>query len=355
MSATKTPDTQGVRFSESVTSTLNSTADNSYKSPWPMRRHTPFAKTPQSRRIKVGQKSGRLTRTPPNESQISDWKQLINKTWHTYCVTPMYQFSYETDQMKKYSQHLSAQLKSEANKGTGVSCDESFADRAVFRVLKGLAIGADDSEAVDITVTSKKAGISKTIFSAMLISVEAQVGDQMQIANHNFTNLPLLLVKGPVAISRTVVDFLQTGFDCVINPLQFCPMELAWMVTVWTGFTEDGSKKPTELFYKVPDEVKGLQRITLTIEADDAKALWDSVHEEGSNEVTGEEVAAFIKSLERHFYRHFKVHLDAMTITRIGTGVAYVGQEGRLKILSENQVIQVLAYLTDLALTNTIV
>ncbi|XP_033096377.1 centromere protein L-like [Anneissia japonica] len=349
MSVVNTPEAQVVRFIDSNNLSKINSASHHYKSPWPMRRHTPYTKTPQSRRI-IG-KSGHLPRTPPDEALVNDWKLLVNKTWHTYCLTPLYNFSYNPSQLKKYSRHLSAQLKAEANKGTGVGTDEALLDRAVFRVFKGLAVGADDSEAVEVTVTSKRSGSTQTQFNAVLISVEADFdeAEQMKVAN-DFTRLPLLLVKGPAATTSAVLNFLQTEFDCIIKPLMFCPI----LKTPPLFLTED-SKKPIELLYSVPEEVKGLQSITMTIEAKDAKILWDRIHEEGSSEVTGEEVAAYIKSLECHFFRHFRVYLAAMKITRIGTTVAFVGHKGKLKILSENQVIHILAYLTELALANTAV
>ncbi len=77
-----------------------------------------------------------------------------------------------------------------------------------------------------------------------------------------------------------------------------------------------------------------------------------SVHDGESADITSDEVAAFIKALEAHFFHHFKIHLSGLSLSRIGTPLVYIGSEGRLKILSETAVHGVLQHITELAMDN---
>lgn len=349
-STAHTPESQVVRFDSSATGSQ----PRQNGSCWPTRRHTPYTKTPKSR--KLNNKKGRLERTPVLASDAGgvDLHNLVNKTWHVYQVTPLSEFKQDAANLKKYSRHLSAFLQAESQKGIGVDVENEIGDRAVFSLLKGLTSSPDDSEAVELTVKVKSQGNSTSVnnrvtLHAILCSVDADINSNVTL-DHSLLSLPVLIMKGTVAVSSCVIRWLESQFDCRIRRMTFNPMSLAWIVSMWAGVTTEYGDKPVELQYTVPHDIEGLSRITLTIEQQDAQNLWQSIHDDASgDEFTGEEVAAFIKSLEAHFFHHFKIHLAGMPLTTVGTPLAYVGHQGKLKILQEEGIIPVLQHMTQLA------
>ncbi|XP_038066526.1 LOW QUALITY PROTEIN: centromere protein L-like [Patiria miniata] len=317
---------------------------------WPTRRHTPYTKTPKSRRLHG--KSSKLERTPVLPAgDTHSLKQLTSKTWHVYQVTPLNNFQHSAAALRKYSRHLSAALQAESHKGIGVDLESEIGDRAIFSIYKGLATSPDDPEAVELTIKAKgRSRVSaRIICNAILCSVGSEHRDELA---ERLTMLPVLLVKGTAAVTRYVISWLQAQFDCHIRKMTFNPMALVWMVSMWAGISTGDKSKTVELLYTLPKAVEGLSRITLTIDATDAKTLWDSVHDEESVDFTADEVTAFIKALEAHFFHHFKIHLAALTLSRIGTPIVYIGSEGRLKILSEKAIHAVLQHITELVRDN---
>ncbi|XP_077982950.1 centromere protein L-like [Glandiceps talaboti] len=324
--------------------------------PWLGRRHTPYTKTPRSRRLTC-KTTRRIPRTAAkSETAPSRIKELVGKTWRVYSMTPLHCFSYDKSYLKKYSRQLSAYLEAESHNGIAVDMQGDFGEKATFHLMHGVALTEDDAEAVEIIVKSKPQNGNRegrVVFTGVLSSVESDVG---KTSKANFVFLPVLLVKGTVAVTRQVISWLKVQFDCQINVMHFPPMELAWMVSMWTGLTNygDGSEMtivrspPLELMYTVPEEVKGLNTITMTIKAKDAKIIWHSVHDQESDDFTEEEMESFIQGLEAHFFAHFKINLAAMTLCRIGCPAAFIGIEGRVKILSDKHVHQVLRHFTKL-------
>ncbi|XP_022082466.1 centromere protein L-like [Acanthaster planci] len=327
--ATHTPPSQVVHFdSTSNASHGRSHSSSSRRTTWPARRHTPYTKTPKSRRLHG--KSSRLERTPVVPAGDSHaLKQLTNKTWHVYQVTPLNNFQHSVAALRKYSRHLSATL------------------QAI-----GITGYDNDPEAVELTIKSRGQGRganAKVIFNAIFCCVGWEHRGQLA---EGLTMLPVLLVKGTAAVTRFVLSWLQVQFDCHVKKMTFNPVALVWMVSMWAGLSTGEKSKTVELLYTVPKTVEGLSRITMTIDATDAKILWDSVHDEGSADFTADEVTAFIKALEAHFFHHFKIHLAALTLSRIGTPIVYIGSEGRLKILSQEGTRAVLQHITELAVDN---
>ncbi|XP_072015052.1 centromere protein L-like [Amphiura filiformis] len=348
-----TPQSQVVRFDTSQSSTNTSTRSHAKPPSWPIRRYTPYSKTPRSRKLNT--RMGRIERTPVvGGDSETDLKKLVNKTWHVYQVTPLADFKQDAASLRKYSKHLSAFLQAESQKGIGVDVENIVGDRAVFSLMQGLASSPDDSEAVELVVKVKSqanvgaASSTRETLHAILCSVGADI-NRKETLHDSLAMLPVLIMKGTVAVSTCVIKWLESQFDCHIKRMTFNQMKLAWIIPIWAGAGLEDVSKPIELQYTVPKDIEGLNTITLTVEHQDAQTLWESVHDGSSNEVSGEEIAAFIKSLEAHFFYHFKIHLEGMSLTRIGTPLAFMGCEGRIKIFQGSGVIQILQYLTELA------
>ncbi|XP_033626885.1 centromere protein L-like [Asterias rubens] len=351
-SSTQTPPSQVVHFdSSNNASNRRSQGSTGRSKSWPARRHTPYTKTPKSRRLHG--KTSKLERTPVLPvGEAHSLKNLLNKTWHVYQVTPLNNFQQTTAALRKYSKHLSAALQAESQKGIGVDLESEVGDRAIFNIYKGLVTSDDNTKAVELTIKAKGQGrgvSARVICHAILCSVGAE--RRHPIADR-LTVLPVLMIKGTATVTRYVVSWLQTHFDCHIKRMTFNPMALMWMVSMWAGVSTGVKSKPVELLYTFPSELEGLSRVSFTIEAANAKNVWDSIHDGESADITSDEVSAFIKALEVHFFQHFKVHLSGLTLSRIGTPLVYIGSEGRLKILAESAVHGVLQHITELAMDN---
>lgn len=306
------------------------------------RRYTPYRKTPASRLLKGG------SRIPvDDESDKAYQKDLVNKTWRVYKVSALYKFSSQPSNLKFYSKMLATYIKAETLKGRAMETAEETADNAVISTLPGLAGHSTDLEAISIVLKEqkKRTGASEPKFNAVLCGVGAARGDRRQ---ESFTNLPVMLVKGPVALTRHVHSWLQRQFDCHISPVTFSSVDLGWMVAIYAGYVKGKNPRPVELLYKVPSEVKGLQRIVFDIDPKDCKALWDSIHADEDDSFSEEEVASFIRSLESHFSHHFAIDLSMMPLTRIGTSAVYAGSDGRIKMMCEKRVLQILSHITEM-------
>ncbi|KAK2191225.1 hypothetical protein NP493_55g04005 [Ridgeia piscesae] len=271
------------------------------------RRYTPYRKTPASRLLKDG---ARISRIPDDDEADNTYlKDLVNKTWRVYHVSALYKFSSQPTSLKFYSKLLATYIKAETVAGQAVETTQEAADSAVISTIPGLAGHSTSSEAISIVLNQqkKRSGASESKFTAVL----CEVATAKQVRKHkSFTELPVMLVKGPVALTRHVHSWLERQFDCHISPVTFSPVDLGWMVAIYAGYLKGKSPRPVELLYKVPSEAKGLQRIIFDIDPKDCKALWDSIHAREDDSFTEEEVASFIRSLECHFYHHFAIDLS---------------------------------------------
>ncbi|KAL8571951.1 hypothetical protein ACOMHN_026163 [Nucella lapillus] len=178
--------------------------------------------------------------------------------------------------------------------------------------------------------------------TAVLCGVDLESNPCVGVKKH-FTYYPILLVKSTVAFTNILKLWLETHFDCRLSPLIPSSMDLAWMVAMWSGTLAEKKNKPIQLLYTVPKECEGLSRVTYTVDPSDSKRLWDSIRSAENEEFTGDEMGAFIKSLEEHFYE------DKMELTRVGTSVAYI-DDGKLKIFSADAAWKVLRLMSELAL-----
>lgn len=96
--------------------------------------------------------------------------------------------------------------------------------------------------------------------------------------------------------------------------------------------------------------------VTYAVHPHDAWELWRSVRrprdeddeEEGS--VSIEEVEGFIKGLQSHFYRHFRLELSAGQLTQVSTSLGSAKHGGRLKISNGSYMVTTLTLLTECAL-----
>ncbi|XP_021365858.1 centromere protein L-like [Mizuhopecten yessoensis] len=325
------------------------------------RRYTPYGRTPQSRRITVTEPRSRLQRTPTSKrsgrrvekDQQKDFKGLTLKTWRSFKLTPLYGFSTNPRDLKKIANVLSAHI--EAEKRKGIFMDNTLMGKAYISIYKDLKVTDVDPEAIQIIVKGKTANGEDTIqLTAVLCGVDMQENHIKATMRENFTYYPVMLVKASVSLSNTVISWLEMQYDCKVTPLTLSSYDLAWVVSMWSGMkNENGKTKPVELLYSVPKECEGLTSINYSIDPEDCQDLWERIHDKDEVDFSSEEVQKFIRSLEAHFFRVFKVKISAMSLVRVGTPLCMVGTDGRLKIFLSDKIHVLLRHLTELAMGHT--
>ncbi|XP_068095201.1 centromere protein L [Hyperolius riggenbachi] len=276
---------------------------------------------------------------------------LLQKQWNLYSVTPLYNFSY--NKLKDYANHLSAHIAAEKQKGLAFEVGTDLTLKATFSPLPGLKGRAKDPAAVLIQVvtkypTSKKDPKERIVWTGWFCApyLEDYVAD---IIPDTFVCLPLFLVNGGEQLTAMVGSWLQRSFDCCFGKLLITSHELTWLAAMWTGYEVQEHMPATELVFSVP--VEPPMTISYTIHAQDFKTLWSDIHK-CTGEVTLEEVEQLFQCLYSHFFRHFKIHLSATQLVKVTATVASAHCEGKVKFLNRDHLIQVLGYLTEIAMNN---
>ncbi|KAL3859577.1 hypothetical protein ACJMK2_009793 [Sinanodonta woodiana] len=275
-------------------------------------------------------------------------KALLNKTWHVFGLSPLYNFERKSSAFQRYSKSLSSALEAESHKGCFV--DNDIPGNVDIGGVRGLTVNIGDQNAVGIFVKGKnRKAEDAMVYTALLCCVNLQFSPIPKDLETFFKYFPIMLARGPVAIMDTVNEWLESQFDCRVTRLKFSSNDLLWMTSLWSAYTPVPKSRPLELVYAVPQECKGLSKITYTMAAVDAKRLLDAVHPVDSDELTEEEVQAFFDALEGHFCYIFHVKLGTMCLRTVGNSIAYVSTDGKIKLFSMDFVFNVLAHLTQLS------
>ncbi|XP_031792773.1 centromere protein L [Sarcophilus harrisii] len=306
-----------------------------------VRKQTQFGQTPSRRKI---------PQCSPLQENVDPQKIafLLNKQWTLYSLTPMYKFSYTN--LKKYSTLLKAFVAAEKQKGLAVDMGEDFKFKVIFSILSGMKGTHRDPAAFLVQVVSKSQLSSnnsedKVIWTGWFCCVH---GDSLlENVPDDFTCLPLFLANGAESNTALIGTWFQKTFDCRFTRLTISAFNLSWMAAMWTSCNLEHYRAATELLWSVPCSPQSLD-ISYAINPEDAKALWDSVHQT-PEEITQEEVDLFIDCLCSHFHRHFKINLSATRLVCVSTSVASAHTDGKIKILCSKYLIGVLTFLTELA------
>lgn len=353
--------TQQKRSSESYpTPQYGNTLKSRLSQRFTPRRFTPYGRTPQSRRITTvlsttqgKRKTVRAKSKTQSDSvaESEEFKGFTNKTWRVFKLSPLYKFSSSPKDLKRYGQLLSSCVVAASQKGMFV--ENNISGKAMFCIQDGLKKSEYDPNAVQILIKGKSStGTTDTILlTATLCGVEMEEEQLSPDVKDHFMYYPVLLVKSTVALTDVLITWLQMHFDCKVTPMIFPPVHLAWMIGMWSGALSNTNrkKKPVELVYQVPSECEGIKKVTYTIEAEDCLKVWNSIHDHRSDMFTEEEMTTFLSCLEEHFYSLFRIKLNAMQLSCVGTSLCYIGREGLLKIYSEEHVISILRHLTELS------
>ena len=360
----------------------------SNRTPWLSRRHTPYVTTPKSGRI-TRKQDGQTTRSATlrkttnrqekenfpttvvsngskrsnarifqTEGKTSNFFQdIIGKTLRVYQASPLYDF--DASSVTTYAEQISGFLQLETDKQLLVGANGEIKNRKyktdIF-VFKDITAEDTKLSAVKVTVnnftentSTKVKSTSNPILTMMMCSVEKEASEDTRLQSQ-FTFLPVCLIKGPADLCRSLIQWFEQKFDCRITPMTFSSTDLCWYFSLWAGMSSAGKSTPIELCYDA-STVTGLNRILFSIEEKDAKEIWENIHDKNSFIFTEEESLTFLKALETHFYHHFKINLEGLSVTRVRTAIACIASEGKLKLVHSLYVDHILEQLTQTALT----
>ncbi|NXY81319.1 CENPL protein, partial [Alcedo cyanopectus] len=275
---------------------------------------------------------------------------LLRKQWTLYSATPLYKFS--RAHLKGYAKLLSAFVAAEKQKGLAVEVGVELGVKVAFSSLPDLKCSDQDEAAILVQLSSRSPASSKKseeklVWSGCFCCVSGN--DLSENAPQDFIYLPLFLTNGAETYTSIVGSWFQKTFDCSFRRLAISPLNLSWMVAMWTACKVEKSASATELVFSVPCLPQPLN-ISYAIHPEDAKALWDTI-QKTPEEVTQEEVDVFMDCLYSHFYRHFKIHLSATKLVKVSTAIALAHSDGIIKFLQSQYLTGVLMLLTELAIS----
>ena len=331
------------------------------KTPFTQRRYTPYTKSnqrtqglaktplpnpPQERPSKTQEPKRRQRSQELSTDKREDISSaIVNRSWRVYRVSPLYCLETDAKSFKAYEKHLNSFIMVET---CGAAELQSRVKRkSSFRKFEG---DTDEDFGVEIKIMTDegKENAAKEELIAILCCAGAdEINNSAKLKNENLTSLPLCLIKSPVLIMESFLKWLENQFGCKACQQLFSPSDLAWMVSLCAGIGEPTNS--VELTYSVPPIIPELDTFFFKMDAKDARTIWNAVHDPKNPYFTNDEANRMLKSMETHFFHHFKVHLNQLQLTTIATSVAYIGQEGRLKILQAPYVCYILQQLSQLA------
>ena len=361
----------------------------SNRTPWLSRRHTPYVTNPKTGRITrkqdgeatrslcktanrhekenfpttvfshVGSKrsNARIVKTEGKTTNF--FQDIIGKTLRVYQASPLYDF--DASYVTTFAEQISGFLQLETDKQLLVGANGEIKNRKyktdIF-VFKDISAEDTKLSAVKVIVnnftentSTKVKSTSNPILTMMICSVEKEASEDTRL-QRQFTSLPVCLMKGPADFCRSLIRWFEQTFDCRITPMTFSSTDLCWYFSLWAGMSSAGKSTQIELCYDA-STVTGLNRILFGIEEKDAKEIWENIHDKNSLVFTEEESLTFLKALETHFYHHFKINLEGLSVTRVRTPIACIASEGKLKLVHSLYADHILEQLTQTALRLT--
>ncbi|KAJ3595464.1 hypothetical protein NHX12_004767 [Muraenolepis orangiensis] len=286
--------------------------------------------------------------TEVNPAQLA----LLAREWQLSYVTPLYRFRH--GELKSYGRQLGAFVESEQQRGVAMEVGPERSLKVSFAPVAGMAQTEADADTVFIQIHSKPmfAAASdphKLLWSGWLACVG---GDPVYVRAlpGDFVCLPLFCSNGSDSLTGMVKAWFRRTFDCCFGPLEIDSTNLQWLAALWTDCHARSGIKQLKLVWSLPAEPP--LEVTYAVHPQDAWELWRSVRRPGEedNSVGVEEVACFIKGLQSHFYRHFRVELGAGQLTQVSTALGTAKHGGGVKISNSGYMITTLTLLTECAL-----
>ncbi|KAG7257841.1 hypothetical protein CRUP_024991 [Coryphaenoides rupestris] len=279
---------------------------------------------------------------------------LLAREWQLSYVTPLYRFRH--GQLKTYARQLAAFVQSEKQQQGGGPVEAGAGMESTLKVSFTLVAGMAQTEADADTVFIQP---HKALWSGWLACVGGDP-DYMRSLPEDFVCLPLFCRGGAAWLSPLVEAWFCRTFDCCFGPLEINAVSLQWLAALWTNCRAQAGVQPLKLVWSLP--VEPPLEVTYAVHPQDAWELWRSVRrplrervdeeeeEDEDGSVGIEEVEGFIKGLQSHFYRHFRLELSAGQLTQVSTALGSAKHGGRLKISNGSYMVTTLTLLTECAL-----
>nr|CAB3229791.1 centromere protein L-like [Phallusia mammillata] len=320
-----------------------------------MSKMTPFT-TVRRRHVMTAQRVARRKSQIKQQPEKVDTtlNDIVNKTWHVFCCSPLHKFNSNPKSLQQLSRLLSSVLAVETSRVGGIATSEEIGTKAIFSIAQGIAITEDDQPAIKITVNTKD---RNNVAEMLLCSLAS--GDLIGDASNNsctdlkekFTVLPLILYKGNQSTKNVMFNWLKTEFDCIITKVTFNSLSLAWMLGMWSCMTDsEEACKPISITWKIPIQHTGLDCIESKFEPSSIETLWNACHKGSDDIVLVEEVQSLINGLQEHLLRHFCIKFQALPLQQVCFTIANIHADGKIKILSPEHVHTVLCHMNNLAL-----
>ena len=285
------------------------------------------------------------------QDENSEYKSLCGRVWKTYSVSPMFNFKTDKTSLESLKKSLMDQ--------TNVDGEEASFNVAIERGLRG---NREDAECLKIKILKNQNRSSAPLCALYFLAVHSQE----LLLRSSATNLPLLLTCGSERLVQEIITIVERNFDCVINPLMFDPLDLKWMVALWSGTDsiekddEDGNHEnvdPThvemdsvKLRFELPRELKndGLDHIDVKFTAEDIRSFWKKFKTDNEMEMSLDQMERFHEILQNHLKECFGIQFDKLTLTSIILPTMTAALNGSVKITRVDKIKTVLGFLTSL-------
>ncbi|KAM9820364.1 centromere protein L [Neosynchiropus ocellatus] len=302
----------------------------------------------------------KLQRLTDNTEKVNV-AQLTGQEWRLSYVTPLHQFRFT--QLKAYSRQLSAFILAEKQRGVAVDVELQGGFTVSFSMVDWLTNTEDNAETLFIQVNSKSLfgaadQAQKSVWRGWL-SCNNGEPNYLNSLPRDLILLPLFGCSGSEAIGGLVKNWFQLNFDCCFGQLEINHTNLQWLAALWTNSHNEMDIQKLEMVLTLP--VVPVLHVAYSVNSEDVWELWCSVRNNpreggGGSEAADEEgiyieeVLRFVKGLQTHFFRHFRLDLTAGNLSQVSTAVGSAKHGGRIKINKGKHLMTTLTLLTECAL-----
>ncbi|XP_034237100.1 uncharacterized protein LOC117642725 [Thrips palmi] len=251
-----------------------------------------------------------LCRPNTSDSQvkkaIKKLKGFLNKQWHFFQVSSLFNMDYSEVCMKRYARRLKEKLMSR------LPDDSSTVYEVIYTTFPNLKLNDVDHEAVEITVVKINEEGNRTMaYNAVLFSWGAR--ENMQQANAIF--LPIMLCQGLKTLMNQVHVEFQLLHDCFVSPFDVRDDELR---TLCVGIFDNSSYQDTDnikLKFIPPNNVKS-RSLNISLPANIFSELWKCIPK-GDQDWGDAETTTFWKDFHTHTYNSFGIDLGRFGLSSI--------------------------------------
>uniref|UniRef100_A0A0B6Y0L1 Centromere protein L n=1 Tax=Arion vulgaris TaxID=1028688 RepID=A0A0B6Y0L1_9EUPU len=320
---------------------MNDLLKSGHRSNKSLQMHTPYSSTPRTRCFPKTPLSRRLTasaRAARHESdgEVHDYEGLVMKTWKVYSLSPLYKFQSTKTSLTKYARSLDFALSQD--KLRDMYSENSGHEKSAFSIYEGLNFKDQDAKAIQIQVSVKNesGNGANTVFNALMICVDLDTSPVPEYLAKHFTYYPVILVSGNKSRTDIILTWLEQHFDCRSASVQFSNRDLRWFLA--TGSSQSVSRKscPVVLQYSLSDVCDGISTVDCKFDAEFCKELWDRLNGGSSSRqmINESEVTQYVTALEEHLECTMHILFSKLSLSEVGTSMAYVSSQGKLKLFS---------------------